>query len=190
MPARCELPDAGGFDLPASPWSAAVGRTSSPPARPGDALLPYDGDPVGPDELRPPQPSFGSDSRRLDPDWDTAADICVAVLRTEAGRDPHYKAMRDLVGELSTLDGEFRRHLSAPCGMEHDGQRSPSLYGNPSRPVVTSGLELRDLGLRMGLVLGLRLVLGSGGEQQRWRTVDDVGWRLVWPGDESFVIIL
>jgi transcriptional regulator with XRE-family HTH domain len=49
------------------------------------------------------------DSRRFYPDWDTAADTCVAILRTEAGRDPHDKAMHDLVGELSTRSAEFRR---------------------------------------------------------------------------------
>jgi len=49
------------------------------------------------------------DSRRCYPDWDTAADTCVAILRTEAGRDPHDKAMHDLVGELSTRSAEFRR---------------------------------------------------------------------------------
>lgn len=43
------------------------------------------------------------------PDWDTAADTCVAILRTEAGRDPHDKDLHDLVGELSTRSGDFRR---------------------------------------------------------------------------------
>ena len=49
------------------------------------------------------------DARRFYPDWDTAADTCVAILRTEAGRDPHDKDLHDLVGELSTRSGEFRR---------------------------------------------------------------------------------
>ena len=49
------------------------------------------------------------DSRRFYPDWDTAADTCVAILRTEAGRDPHDKALHDLVGELSTRSTDFRR---------------------------------------------------------------------------------
>ena len=49
------------------------------------------------------------DSRRFYPDWDLAADTCVAILRTEAGRDPHDKALHDLVGELSTRSDEFRR---------------------------------------------------------------------------------
>ena len=43
------------------------------------------------------------------PHWDVAADTCVAILRTEAGRDPHDKALHDLVGELSTRSSEFRR---------------------------------------------------------------------------------
>ena len=48
------------------------------------------------------------DSRRFYPDWDTAADTCVAILRTEAGRNPHDKALHDLVGELSTRSADFR----------------------------------------------------------------------------------
>ena len=49
------------------------------------------------------------DARRFYPAWDTAADTAVAILRTEAGRDPHDKGLHDLVGELSTLSDEFRR---------------------------------------------------------------------------------
>jgi transcriptional regulator with XRE-family HTH domain len=47
------------------------------------------------------------------PHWDSAADTCVAILHTEAGRDPHDKALHDLVGELSTRSTEFRRRWSA-----------------------------------------------------------------------------
>ena len=46
-------------------------------------------------------------------DWDGAADTCVAILRTEAGRDPHDKDLHDLVGELSTRSEDFRRRWSA-----------------------------------------------------------------------------
>ena len=53
------------------------------------------------------------ESHRFYPDWDTAADIAVAILRTEAGRDPHDKALHDLVGELSTRSAEFRRRWSS-----------------------------------------------------------------------------
>ena len=47
------------------------------------------------------------------PDWDGAADTCVAILRTEAGRDPHDRDLHDLVGELSTRSDDFRRRWSA-----------------------------------------------------------------------------
>ncbi|WP_035749039.1 helix-turn-helix domain-containing protein [Arthrobacter sp. 35W] len=43
------------------------------------------------------------------PDWDAAADAIVAILRTEAGRDPYDKDLQDLIGELSTRSEEFRR---------------------------------------------------------------------------------
>ena len=46
-------------------------------------------------------------------DWDGAADTCVAILRTEAGRDPYDKDLHDLVGELSTRSEDFRRRWSA-----------------------------------------------------------------------------
>lgn len=42
------------------------------------------------------------------PSWSTSADINVAILRTEAGRNPHDRALQDLVGELSTRSEEFR----------------------------------------------------------------------------------
>jgi transcriptional regulator with XRE-family HTH domain len=72
----------------------------------------YDNDPSG-------QPNFArytfldDDSRRFYPAWDIAADTCVAILRTEAGRDPHDKALHDLVGELSTRSQEFRQRWSS-----------------------------------------------------------------------------
>ena len=47
------------------------------------------------------------------PHWDTAADTCVAILRTEAGRDPHDKDLHDLVGEVSTRSEDFRRRWGA-----------------------------------------------------------------------------
>jgi transcriptional regulator with XRE-family HTH domain len=49
-----------------------------------------------------------SSARDMYPDWDGAANTMVSLLRTEAGRDPHDKDLRDLVGELSTVSDEFR----------------------------------------------------------------------------------
>lgn len=47
-------------------------------------------------------------SESLYPDWDQAADTAVAMLHTEAGRNPLDKALTDLIGELSTRSEEFR----------------------------------------------------------------------------------
>jgi hypothetical protein len=60
-------------------------------------------------------PNFGrftfldSAARRFYPDWNLAADMFVANLRTAAGKDPHDKGLHDLVGELSTRSDDFRR---------------------------------------------------------------------------------
>jgi len=56
------------------------------------------------------------DAHRFYPDWDTAANTCVAILRTEAGRDPHDRRMHDLVGELSTRSEDFRRRCEPEQG--------------------------------------------------------------------------
>jgi hypothetical protein len=54
-------------------------------------------------------------------DWDAAADVAVAILRTAAGRDPN----DNLVGELSSASEEFRRRWRAQnvrihgCGTKH-----------------------------------------------------------------------
>lgn len=42
------------------------------------------------------------------PDWERAAHTTVAMLRAEAGRDPHNRSLTDLVGELATRSDAFR----------------------------------------------------------------------------------
>src|SRR3954471_21422538 len=46
-------------------------------------------------------------------DWESAANITVALLRTEAGRNPDDKDLRELVGELSTVSEQFRTRWAA-----------------------------------------------------------------------------
>jgi transcriptional regulator with XRE-family HTH domain len=48
-------------------------------------------------------------SREFYPDWELFAQMCVDVMRAEAGRDPHDRGLQDLVGELSTRSEVFRR---------------------------------------------------------------------------------
>jgi transcriptional regulator with XRE-family HTH domain len=46
-------------------------------------------------------------------DWDTVANDAVAILRAEAGRDPHDRRLSDLIGELSTRSEAFRVRWAA-----------------------------------------------------------------------------
>ncbi|MDF2990674.1 MAG: transcriptional regulator [Microbacterium sp.] len=52
-------------------------------------------------------------SREFYPDWDLFAGMCVAIMRAEAGRDPHDRGLQDLVGELSIRSEVFRRLWAA-----------------------------------------------------------------------------
>lgn len=52
-------------------------------------------------------------SRDFYPDWELFAQMCVGIMRVEAGRDPHDRAMQDLVGELTTRSETFARLWSA-----------------------------------------------------------------------------
>jgi transcriptional regulator with XRE-family HTH domain len=47
-------------------------------------------------------------ARDFYPDFNDSANTTVALLRTEAGRDPFNKSLTDLIGELSTRSEEFR----------------------------------------------------------------------------------
>lgn len=62
------------------------------------------------------------DAEQFYVDWDDVADGTVALLRTEAGRDPYDKALSDLVGELATRSGEFRtRWATHDVRLHHTG---------------------------------------------------------------------
>lgn len=55
-------------------------------------------------------------------DWDDAAEITVGLLRAEAGRNPHDRSLRELVGDLSTLSTEFRTLWAAhDVRIRHEG---------------------------------------------------------------------
>ncbi|MFF4017236.1 helix-turn-helix domain-containing protein [Streptomyces sp. NPDC001843] len=54
-------------------------------------------------------------------DWEGAADITTALLRAEAGRYPSDKALRELVGELSTVSAAFRTRWAAHNVRIHHG---------------------------------------------------------------------
>jgi transcriptional regulator with XRE-family HTH domain len=82
-------------------------------------------------------------------DWDDAANTTVALLRTEAGRDPHSRELSELIGELATRSDAFRtrwgahnvrlhragvksfRHpVAGPMGLDFDAMDLPSGTGD------------------------------------------------------------
>ena len=89
------------------------------------------------------------------PDWDSAADICVAILRTEAGRDPHDRLLHDLVGELCTRSDDFRTRW-ANQNVRHHGTGTKRFH----HPVVGE-LILAYEGLEMAAEPGLTLTIYS-----------------------------
>ena len=103
---------------------ATVGWTCWPPTTSAAAM--HEAVHASPTTLPGSPPNFArftfldlDAAREFYPDWDTAADTCVAILHTEAGRDPHDKVLHDLVGELSTRSPEFRRRWSAHDVRQH-----------------------------------------------------------------------
>ncbi|UGQ11082.1 helix-turn-helix transcriptional regulator [Yinghuangia sp. ASG 101] len=93
------------------------------------------------------------DARRFYPDWELAADICVAILRTEAGRNPHDKDLHDLVGELSTRSDAFRTRWGAH-NVRHHGTGSKRFHHG-----VVGELTLAYEGLEMAAEPGLTLTV-------------------------------
>ncbi|QIP83205.1 helix-turn-helix domain-containing protein [Streptomyces sp. Tu 2975] len=92
-------------------------------------------------------------SRRFYPDWDLVADVSVAILRTEAGRNPHDKDLHDLVGELSTRSEEFRTRWGAH-NVRHHGTGVKRWH----HPIVGE-LTLAFEGLEMAAEPGLTLTI-------------------------------
>lgn len=103
-------------------------------------------------------------ARDFYPDWELFAEVTVAILRTEASRDPHNKELHDLIGELSTRCDDFRRRWSAH-NVRHHGTGSKTFH----HPVVGE-LTLAFEGLEMAAEPGLTLTIyaaepGSRSEQ-------------------------
>ncbi|MFF4793355.1 helix-turn-helix transcriptional regulator [Streptomyces sp. NPDC001276] len=92
-------------------------------------------------------------SRRFYPDWDLAADVAVAILRTEAGRNPHDKDLHDLVGELSTRSDAFRTRWGAH-NVRHHGTGTKRFHHE-----AVGDLTLAYEGLEMAAEPGLTLTI-------------------------------
>ncbi|WP_411097302.1 helix-turn-helix transcriptional regulator [Streptomyces sp. 020-2-3H-GM] len=92
-------------------------------------------------------------SRRFYPDWDAFADVTVAIVRTEAGRNPHDKDLHDLVGELSTRSDEFRTRWGAH-NVRHHSTGTKHFHHH-----AVGDLSLAYEGLDMASAPGLNLTI-------------------------------
>ncbi|MER6979169.1 helix-turn-helix transcriptional regulator [Streptomyces carpinensis] len=92
-----------------------------------------------------------SASRRFYPDWELFADMAVAILRTEAGRNPHDKDLHDLVGELCTRSEEFRVRWGAH-NVRHHGTGTKRFH-HPAVGELTLAFEGLEMAAEPGLTL-------------------------------------
>lgn len=84
-------------------------------------------------------------------DYERIADDAAAMLRLEAGRNPHDKALIELVGELSTRSERFRRRWAS-----QDVKFHPSGRKRVRHPVVGQ-LDLDSESMQLSSAPGLQL---------------------------------
>jgi transcriptional regulator with XRE-family HTH domain len=90
-------------------------------------------------------------AHELDPDWERGANDGVALLRAEAGRDPHDRDLTDLIGELSTRSEEFRARWAAHNVRLH--QTGAKRFHHPVVGDLTLTFEMMELAADPGLNL-------------------------------------
>ena len=94
---------------------------------------------------------FADSAHEFYPDWEEAADTTVAILRTEAGRDPHNKQLTDLVGELATRSDAFRTRWAAHDVRLH--QTGLKRFQHPVVGELTVSFNAMELPADPGLTL-------------------------------------
>ncbi|HTR94262.1 MAG TPA: helix-turn-helix transcriptional regulator [Trebonia sp.] len=83
------------------------------------------------------------------PEWERQAQDVVAMLRTEAGRAPHDKALSNLIGELSTRSENFRVWWAAHNVRFH--RTGTKRFHHPAVGDLTLTYEALDLAADSGL---------------------------------------
>ena len=109
------------------------------------------------------------DERAYDfyPDWEMFAEVTVAILRTEAGRDPHNKELHDLIGELSTRSSEFRIRWGG-YNVRHHGTGSKT-FNHPVVGEMTLAYEGMALEAEPGLTLTVYAAEPASPSEDRMR---------------------
>jgi len=90
-------------------------------------------------------------SRDFYPAWDLFGEMCVGIMRAEAGRDPHDRTMQDLVGELSTRSETFRTLWGAHNVRTHGS--GTKRFHHPVAGELTLAYEELAITAEPGLVL-------------------------------------
>ncbi|MDQ0849992.1 transcriptional regulator with XRE-family HTH domain [Arthrobacter sp. B3I9] len=90
-------------------------------------------------------------SRDFYPDWELFAEMCVGIMRSEAGRNPHDRTMQDLVGELSTRSETFRALWGAHNVRTHGS--GTKRFRHPVAGELTLAYEELAITAEPGLVL-------------------------------------
>jgi transcriptional regulator with XRE-family HTH domain len=110
----------------------------------------------------PEQPANSARFTFLDPaaqefftDWEKAAKDLVATMRSEAGRNPHDRALTELVGELSMRSEPFRKWWAA-----HDVRHHQTGRKRLHHPTV-GDLDLEYEVMEISADSGLRLAVFS-----------------------------
>ncbi len=85
------------------------------------------------------------------PNWDDAANTTVAMLRTEAGRNPYDRGLSDLVGELSTRSETFRTRWAAHNVRLH--RTGAKRFHHPEIGDLDLAFEVMELTADTGLTL-------------------------------------
>ena len=98
---------------------------------------------------RAPSKAGTTSAQDFYPGWEEAADTTVAIPRTDAGRDPHNRALTDLVGELATQSDAFRTRWAAH-DVRHTGTKR---FRHPLVGDLTVAFNATELPADPGLTL-------------------------------------
>jgi transcriptional regulator with XRE-family HTH domain len=116
-------------------------------------------------------------SREFYPEWDSAADITVAILRTEAGRAPNDPDLQELVGELGMRSDAFRHRWGAHDVRHHSAgvkRFAPPLVGP-----MTLNYQAAELVGETGLTMTIYTADPGSPSEERLRLLAS------WTADES-----
>ena len=116
-------------------------------------------------------------------DWDGASVATVALLRAEAGREPHDRALRELIGELSTLSHEFRTQWAAHnVRIRHEGVKQ---LRHPDVGDLELTYQSLDLPIANRAMHDLTIYTAQPGSASEDRLKLLASWAATWSDDSN-----